>query len=77
MNMYWVYDLQSWQFGVLTVALLVSVSLSAFVLSRNWIRKRFRLSDATNEPVSGFFFRSRRFLRTVAGTGCRYGVAER
>ncbi|QFY41734.1 DUF4239 domain-containing protein [Candidatus Methylospira mobilis] len=64
MDMYWVYELHSWQFGVLTVGLLVSVSLSAFVLTRSWIRSSFRLSDATNEPVSGFF----------SGVGVFYGL---
>lgn len=64
MNMYWIYDIPTWQLGVAIVLLFNSVSLLGLMISRNWIYRKFRLSNETNEAINGYF----------AGVGVLYGL---
>jgi hypothetical protein len=60
----WIYDLPSWQFGLLTVTLFASVACGGLLVARGPIRRSFRLSDDTNEVVNSYF----------AGVGVFYGL---
>jgi hypothetical protein len=61
---FWIYDLPTWAFGILTVSFVAMVSCGGLLLSRSWIRKQIRLSDDTNEVVNAYF----------AGVGVLYGL---
>jgi hypothetical protein len=39
MNMYWVYDLPNWLFGVLTIAVTVAIGLGGLYATRKWVRR--------------------------------------
>ena len=54
MNVYWVYDLPTWLFGVLTVAVTVAVGLGGFYLTRKWVRRVHGDEHSHNEIV-GFY----------------------
>ena len=54
MNVYWVYDLPTWLFGLLTVAVTVTVGLGGFYLTRNWVRRVHGDEHSHNEIV-GFY----------------------
>lgn len=62
--LYWIYDLPTWLFGVLTVALFTTGSCGGLLLTRRWIREHLRISDDTNEAVNAYF----------AGVGVFYGL---
>jgi hypothetical protein len=62
--MYWIYDIQTWQLGILSVATFLGVAITGLLLSRTWIYQKFRLSNDTNEAVNGI----------VAGAGVLYGL---
>jgi hypothetical protein len=64
MNFYWIYEIESWQLGMLTISLSVMLALGGLRLTRGWIQRTFRLSDETNEGVNGFF----------SGVGVFYGL---
>jgi hypothetical protein len=64
MNFYWIYEIATWQLGVLIIGLTVALSLGGLKLTRNYINRTFRLSDSTNEGVNGFF----------SGVGVFYGL---
>ena len=52
MNMYWVYDLPSWLFAVLTVA--VATGLIGFYATRKWVR-RVHGDEISHNDIVGFF----------------------
>jgi hypothetical protein len=51
MNVYWVYDLPNWVFGILTVAVTVAVGLAGFYATRNWVRRIHGHEHSHNEIV--------------------------
>jgi Protein of unknown function (DUF4239) len=51
MNMYWIYDLPNWLFGVLTIAVTVTVGLSGLYATRRWVRRVHRDRHSHNELV--------------------------
>jgi hypothetical protein len=54
MNMYWVYDLPNWLFGVLTVAATASVGLGGLYATRRWVR-RVHLERHSHNEVVGYY----------------------
>jgi len=54
MNMYWVYDLPSWLFAVLTVAVAVAIGLIGFYATRKWVR-RVHGDEISHNDIVGFF----------------------
>ena len=51
MNMYWVYELPSWLFGVLTMAVTTAVGLSGLYATRRWLRRVHGDRHSHNEVV--------------------------
>lgn len=62
--MYWIYDIPTWAFGLLTVGTFVVLACAGLILFRATLRHRFRLSDDTNEAVNTYF----------SGVGVFYGL---
>jgi hypothetical protein len=54
MNMYWLYDLPTWLFGLLTAAVTVAVGLGGFYATRKWVRRVHGEEHSHNEIV-GFY----------------------
>ncbi len=54
MNIYWVYDLPIWLFGVLTIAVTVAIALGGFYATRKWVRRIHRDQHSHNDIV-GFY----------------------
>jgi Protein of unknown function (DUF4239) len=54
MSMYWVYDLPSWLFGLLTVAFIVSFGLAGLFSFRKWVRRLHGVDHSHNDIV-GFY----------------------
>ena len=54
MNVYWLYDLPTWLFGLLTVAVTVAVGLIGFQATRKWVRQVHGAEHSHNEIV-GFY----------------------
>jgi hypothetical protein len=54
MNLYWVYDLPIWLFGLLSVAVAVAVGLGGFYATRRWVRGVHRDQHSHNDIV-GFY----------------------
>ena len=68
MNMYWVYELPSWLFGVLTMAMTMAVALSGLYATRRWARRVHGDRHSHNELV-GYY------LGAVCGAVCVfYGI---
>jgi hypothetical protein len=63
-TLYWIYDLPTWQLGLLIVSSFLLIGLGGLLSGRPWIYRRFRISNDTNESVNGFF----------AGVGVLYGI---
>jgi hypothetical protein len=51
MNMYWVYELPSWLFGVLTMGVITAVGLSGLYATRSWVRRVHGDRHSHNEVV--------------------------
>jgi Protein of unknown function (DUF4239) len=51
MNLYWVYDLPNWLFGVLTIGAVVAVSLGGLHATRRWVRRVHGERHSHNELV--------------------------
>jgi hypothetical protein len=51
MNIYWVYDLPSWLFGLLSVILFVVIGLAGLYGTRNWVRYLHRIDHSHNDIV--------------------------
>jgi hypothetical protein len=51
MNIYWLYDLPNWLFGVLTVLLTVAIGLSGLSATRKWVRRVHGDRHSHNEAV--------------------------
>jgi hypothetical protein len=54
MNVYWLYDLPTWLFGLLSVAVTVAVGLVGFYATRKWVREVHGAEHSHNEIV-GFY----------------------
>src|ERR1700730_4336047 len=54
MNFYWVYDLPTWLFAVLTIAVTVAVGLVGLFATRKWVR-RIHGDDHSHNDVVGFY----------------------
>ena len=54
MNMYWVYDLPSWLFAALTIAVAVAIGLSGSYATRKWVR-RVHGHEHSHNDIVGFF----------------------
>ncbi|MBV8141233.1 MAG: DUF4239 domain-containing protein [Verrucomicrobia bacterium] len=54
MNMYWIYDLPNWLFGVLTIAVTAVVGLVGLYATRGWVRHIHGDRHSHNEVV-GYF----------------------
>ena len=54
MNVYWLYDLPTWLFGLLSVAVTVAVGLVGFYATRKWARRVHGAEHSHNEIV-GFY----------------------
>lgn len=51
MNMYWVYDLPNWLFGVLTIAVTAAVGLGGLYAIRRWVQRVHGDRHSHNEVV--------------------------
>ena len=63
MNLYWVYNLSNWQFGLLSISFFVVVACLGLILLRKFITSRI-IPQAHNDVVSFF----------MAGLGAIYGI---
>ena len=54
MNMYWVYDLPNWLFGVLTILVTVAIGLIGLYATRKWVQRVHGDRHSHNEAV-GFY----------------------
>jgi hypothetical protein len=54
MTMYWIYDMPTWLFGLITVVSFVTIAVGGLILCRGYIRAKFGLADTMNEAVSGY-----------------------
>ena len=54
MSFYWIYDLPTWLFGILTVIVFVTFGLAGLFLLRGWVRRIDTGHHAYNHIV-GFF----------------------
>ncbi|HEY0793236.1 MAG TPA: DUF4239 domain-containing protein [Chthoniobacterales bacterium] len=64
MNLYWVYDLPSWLFGMLTIAVTVGIGVAGLSVTRGWARRIHGEQHSHNEIV-GFY---------LSGVGLFYGI---
>jgi hypothetical protein len=54
MSLYWVYDLPSWLFAVLTIAISVAIGLAGLYATRKWVR-RVHGSQQSHNDVVGYY----------------------
>lgn len=54
MNMFWIYDLPNWLFGVLTITVTVAIGLGGFYATRKWAR-RVHLEQHSHNEIVGFY----------------------
>ena len=54
MNFYWVYNLPTWLFAMLTIAVTVAVGLAGLFVTRKWVR-RIHGDDHSHNDVVGFY----------------------
>jgi hypothetical protein len=54
MTLYWVYDLSTWLFGTLTVAVFVAFGLAGLYLTRGWVQ-RIDHGDHAYNHIVGFY----------------------
>ena len=52
--MYWVYDLPSWLFAALTIAVTVAIGLGGLYATRKWVR-RVHGDDHSHNEIVGFY----------------------
>jgi hypothetical protein len=64
MNMYWVYDIPNWLFGILTISTFVAFGLAGLYLTRRWVQRLH--SDHSYNDIVGFY---------MAGVTVLYGVS--
>jgi hypothetical protein len=54
MNMYCVYDLPNWLFGLLTIVITVAIGLSGLYATRKWVRRIHGDRHSHNEVVTSY-----------------------
>ena len=54
MNLYWLYDLPNWLFGLIVIAFFVSLSVIGLCTTRKWVRRLHRVDHSHNDIV-GYF----------------------
>ena len=54
MNLYWVYDLPTWLFAGLTIAVAVAIGVSGSYATRKWVR-RVHVHEHSHNDIVGFF----------------------
>jgi hypothetical protein len=54
MNLYWVYDLPTWLFAVLTILVTVSVGLIGLFATRKWVRT-IHIHEHSHNEVVGYY----------------------
>jgi hypothetical protein len=54
-NFYWIYDIPTWQLGILAVASFTIPSVLCLALTRRWIYRTFHVCSDIDESVNGFF----------------------
>jgi Protein of unknown function (DUF4239) len=64
MDIYWIYDIPTWQLGAGVISLYLSLSLAGLLLFRNALYRRFDVSAESNEMTNGIF----------SGVGVLYGL---
>ncbi|NBT43586.1 MAG: DUF4239 domain-containing protein [Gammaproteobacteria bacterium] len=55
MDMYWIYDVPTWQLGLGIKVLFLAISLTGLVVTRNVISKYFHKSQEADQAVSAIF----------------------
>jgi hypothetical protein len=65
MNLYWLYDLPNWLFGILTMLAFVAIGLAGLYATRGWVRRIQHGAHGQNDIV-GFY---------MAGVTVLYGVS--
>ncbi len=53
--MFWIYDIPTWQLGVLIVGSLLISSCLGLILSRDWIYRYFKITHDSLDYINGFF----------------------
>ncbi len=54
-NMYWIYDLPNWLFGVLAISAFIGFGLGGLLMARHFLAHRWAHRRAQNEVISYFF----------------------
>jgi hypothetical protein len=54
MNLYWVYDLPTWLFAVLTIGVTVTIGLIGLYSTRKWVR-RIHVHEHSHNEVVGYY----------------------
>lgn len=54
MSLYWLYDLPSWLFAVIVIALFISFGVIGLHLTREWVRGVHRIDHSHNDIVGSF-----------------------
>lgn len=54
MTMYWVYDLPTWLFGFLTIAVTLVIGVVGLFLTRKWVRS-LHFADHSHNDIVGFY----------------------
>jgi hypothetical protein len=67
MNMYWLYELPNWLFGVLTIAVTAAVGLSGLHTTRRWVRRVHGDRHSHNEVVGYYLSAVRVFYGITLG----------
>ena len=64
MDIYWIYDIPTWQLAIGIISLYVFTALAGLLILRGWIYRTFDVSAETNEMTNGIF----------SGVGVLYGL---
>ena len=64
MDIYWIYDIPTWQLAIGIISLYLFIALAGLLLLRGWIYRIFDVSAETNEMTNGIF----------SGVGVLYGL---
>jgi hypothetical protein len=54
MNLYWVYDLPTWLFAVLTVAVAIAIGLGGYYATQKWVG-RVHVEAHSHNDIVGFY----------------------
>ena len=54
MTMYWLYDIPTWLFGLISIVFFNAIGLGGLFLTRTWVRKQHKVDHSHNDIVSYF-----------------------